>query len=309
MAPLAGLTVVEFPAIGPVPFAGQQLRGLGARVIRLVRPGGHDLGVHIPEEAHGLNDGKDPVAVDLKADPTTAHALVATADVVLEGFRPGVMERLGFGPEVLCTRHPKLIYGRVSGWPRHGPRALEAGHDITYLAATGVLAAIGPAERPVPPLNLIGDFGGAAMMLVRDVLAALVARGVTGQGAVVETSIYEATVALADPLARLQAAGLWSTQREDNLLDGGAPFYRCYRAACGTWLAVGAIERRFWQALLTVLDLTADVDATDQHTRSTWPATIARLDARFAEQPATHWLTLAAGTDACLERVRVGMVR
>ena len=252
--PLAGLRVVELHAIGPVPFAGMVLRQLGAEVTRVSPPQDPGLGVAMPPQFDLLNRHKKAVALDLKqtADREAMARLLETADVLLEGFRPGVLERLGLAPQVLLQSHPRLVIGRLSGWGDRGPFAARAGHDINYLALTGVLAAIGRNDHPMPPLNLVADFGGGAMHLLVGVLARLVRRGLEGsggsggsigRGGVVTTSIAAGTVGLTPMFYGLLAAGQWRLQRESNLLDGGAPFYRTYACAGDGFVAVGALEQ------------------------------------------------------------------
>lgn len=300
---LAGVRVVEFAAIGPVPFCGMVLADMGAEVIRIERPGAAELGIPVEPRFDHLNRGKRSVALDLKqpAAVEAVHRLLAGAQVLLEGFRPGTMERLGFGRAAVLASNPALVYGRISGWGESGPLAAVAGHDLNFLAASGALAAMGqPGEPPPVPLNLIGDFGGAAMHLACGILAALRVAERDGTGQVVATSIPAGAVALTPMLHGLQQAGLWSDRRADNVLDGGAPFYRCYATADGRAVAVGAIEAKFYRVLLTVLGLLDEVELERQMDRATWPDTAARLAARFVTAPMAHWTVLFAGTDACV---------
>lgn len=303
--PLAGITVVELHAIGPVPFAGQLLRRLGARVMRVSPPNDPGLGVSINRKFDALNQGKEALALDLKSDADLArlHEVLASADVLLEGFRPGVLERLRLAPDELAQRHPRLVVGRLSGWGTRGPWAARAGHDINYLAIAGILDAIGPAERPVPPLNLVADFGGGAMHLLVGVLARLVRRSATGQGGLVQTSILAGSVGLTGMFYGLMANGVWDLVREANLLDGGAPYYRCYRCADGRHVAVGAIEPKFYADLLRITDLAGEIKAADQNRRETWPATVASFERRFAERTRDEWAAVALTADACLTPV------
>ncbi|HVB28111.1 MAG TPA: CaiB/BaiF CoA-transferase family protein, partial [Mycobacteriales bacterium] len=242
--PLAGLRVVELAGLGPAPFAAMMLADLGAEVIRVDRPGT----TAVPSLQGGydvLARGRRSVIVDLK-DARVAQVvgdLAARSDVLLEGFRPGVAERLGIGPEVCLARNPRLVYGRMTGWGQDGPLAGTAGHDITYIAVTGALSAIGRAGGPPqPPVNLLGDFGGGGMFLVVGVLAALWERERSGRGQVVDAAIVDGTATLTAMLHGLRAAGLWRTERGTNLLDTGAPFYDVYETADGGWMAVGALE-------------------------------------------------------------------
>ncbi len=303
---LAGVRVVEFAAIGPVPFCGMVLADMGAEVIRVERPFPSGLGIPVPPPFDHLNRGKRSVVLDLKqADAVEAvHRLLLGAQVLLEGFRPGTMERLGLGPEAVLRANPALVYGRVTGWGAAGPLSAVAGHDLNFLAASGALAAMGrPGEPPPVPLNLIGDFGGAAMHLACGVLAALRVAERDGAGQVVATSIAAGAVALTPMLHGLQQAGLWSDERGGNVLDGGAPFYRCYATADGRAVAVGAIEAAFYRALLEGLGVLGEVEAERQMDRATWPATTALFAARFAAATRTHWAERFAGTDACVTPV------
>ncbi len=303
--PLAGLTVVELHAIGPVPFAGQLLRALGAGVTRVSPPVDPGLGLRLPPEFDLLNRGKRRLALDLKQGDGLAalHDELAAADVLLEGFRPGVLERLGLAPEALLARHPRLVVGRLSGWGRDGVLAERAGHDINYLALAGVLNAIGSADAPVPPLNLVADFGGGAMHLLVGVLAKLVQRSITQRGGIVETSILAGTVGLTPTFYGLMAGGLWSLARASNLLDGGPPFYRCYRCADGRFVAVGALEAKFYARLLAVTGLESEIDPREQYRRDCWPAAIERFSARFASRTRDEWAQAALAHDACLSPV------
>lgn len=304
--PLAGIAILEFPAIGPVPFCGMVLADMGAEVIRIDRVKPAELGIPLPARYALLNRGKHSIALDLKhpAGARIAHRLVAKSDALLEGFRPGVMERLGFGPEVCLLANPALVYGRMSGWGERGPFAAAAGHDINYLGLSGALAAMGEEGAPPPvPLNLIGDFGGGAMHLACGLLAALIAARAGGRGQVVRTSIAEASLALMPLFYGLRAAGRWSTERGQNLLDGGAPFYRCYATEDGRFVAVGAIEPRFYAALLESLGLSGTVEAGAQMDRASWPKTSALFAARFRERTRDEWMSVFAGTDACVSPV------
>lgn len=303
--PLAGLSVVELHAIGPVPFAGMLLARLGATVTRVSPPTDPGLGVASDPRFDVLNVGKRRLLLDLKTPAGLAalEAELAKADVLTEGFRPGVLERLGLAPAALRERHPRLVVGRLSGWGDRGPLAPFAGHDINYLALAGVLDSIGPAERPIPPMNLVADFGGGAMHLVVGILASLVRRGIDGQGGVVTTSIIAGTIGLAPMIYGMLAAGRWQPGRERNLLDGDAPFYRTYACADGRFVAVGALEPKFFRTLLDVLDLTDRVDAARQYDESTWPELRQLLAARFAERDRDQWARVAEATDACLSPV------
>ncbi len=298
--PLAGVVIVEFDAIGPVPFAAMMLGDMGAEIVRIVRPGrAHSASADGP----ALGRGRRTVELDLKTEAgrDEALALVANADALLEGTRPGVMERLGLGPVDCHAVNPALVYGRMTGWGQTGPLAQEAGHDINYLALTGALHAIGPAERPIPPLNLVGDYGGGAMMLALGVVAGVLSARSDGPGRVVDAAMTDGAALLSSLFYTLSAAGQWINRREANLLDGAAPFYRCYACADGKHVAVGAIEPQFFAALLTGLDV-ADWRAV-QHDRTRWPEMAAAFEAAFATRPRDAWADHFAGTDACVTPV------
>jgi alpha-methylacyl-CoA racemase len=296
--PLAGVRVVEVGGIGPVPFAGMMLADLGADVVRVDRPG-DDL-----TPTHGvLLRGRRSVVLDLKAPDgvTTLLALAAASDVLIEGFRPGVAERLGCGPEAVLARNPALVYGRMTGWGQDGPYAALAGHDITYLAVTGVLDAFPGADgRPVPPLNLLGDFGGGGMLLALGVVAALLNARATGQGQVVDAAIVEGVAAMTAMHHSMERSGLWPGARGANLFDGGAPFYRCYRTRDDRWVAVGAIEPLFWARLLDVVGLDLEVGQMD---RAAWPTVARQLQERFATRTLSQWVADFDGVDACVAPV------
>ena len=300
--PLSGLSVIELQAIGPVPFAGMLLRQLGATVTRVVAPIDPGLGVAIDPRFDLLNAGKGEQAIDLKSAEGRAalDAALAGTDVLIEGFRPGVLERLGLGPAELLARHRRLVIGRLSGWGDRGPLAPLAGHDINYLAIAGLLDCCGPAERPIPPMNLVADFGGGAMYLVTGVLARLGRRGIDGRGGLVDTSILAGTIGLSPLAYGLLAAGRWRLGREANLLDGQAPFYRTYACADGRFVAVGSLEPKFYRALLDLVGLSGTVDPATQYDESTWPA-LARLFAeRFARRSRDEWPNAPpAATPAC----------
>ncbi|HYY11950.1 MAG TPA: CaiB/BaiF CoA-transferase family protein [Kineosporiaceae bacterium] len=298
--PLAGLRVLEFAGLGPLPHAGMVLADLGAEVLRVDRPGAPPVAPPGP-----VDRGRRSAVLDLATPDGAAAALdlAAAADVLLEGYRPGVMERLGLGPDVCLARNPRLVYGRVTGWGQDGPLAPRAGHDLTYLALTGALAAIGPAEGdPLPPLNLVADYGGGSMFLLVGVLAALVERGVSGRGQVVDAAMLDGTTSLLALTYGLLGAGRWRLERGSNLLDGGNPCYATYRCADGRHVAVAALEERFWVELVRVLDL----DLTGLTSRSdpaTWPLLRDRLGTAFATRPRDAWAELFAPLDACVAPV------
>ena len=286
---LDGLRVVEIAGLGPTPYAAMWLADHGAQVIRIARPGApHVLGMR----RDLLDRGRDWVELDLKAPEglATARALIGGADALIEGMRPGVMERLGLGPGDF-PHNPRLVYGRMTGWGQAGPLAQSAGHDITYLAATGLLAGMGSADQPLPPMNLLGDFGGGAMMLVAGMLAALLSARVTGRGQVVDAAITDGVAHLGTMIWGMRAEGLWTDARQANLLDGAAPFYTTYRCRDGGWIAVGAIEAQFWAALLDRLGLDG-ANLPDCMEPAHWPALRARLAAVFATRDRDDWAAL-----------------
>jgi alpha-methylacyl-CoA racemase len=302
MSPLEGLRVVELAAIGPVPYAGMLLADLGAQVLRVDRADGRR-----PFAAwhRGLDRGRRAVALDLKHPDGIAALLgiVEDSDVLLEGFRPGVAERLGCGPDACRARNPALVYGRMTGWGQHGPLAQDPGHDINYLALSGALDAIGPAGGdPVVPLNLLGDFAGGALPLVVGVLAALVERARTGAGRVIDAAIADGTASLLTMLTAMDGAGLWGGGRGGNLLDGGAPFYTVYACADGRHIAVGALEERFYLEFVRGLGLDP-AQLPDRDDRREWPRLRRVFARRFAQAGRDAWARRFAGTQACVTPV------
>jgi alpha-methylacyl-CoA racemase len=299
--PLAGIRVFEIASIGPGPFAAMVLADLGADVIRIDRPGASGGGGSDPllrgRAATIVLDLKDPEAIEM------ALRIVERCDVLIEGSRPGVAERLGIGPETCAVRNPRLVYGRITGWGQSGPRSASAGHDIDYLAVAGALHPIGsPDVAPVPPLNLVADFGGGGMLLVVGVLAALLERGVSGRGQVVDAAMVDGTALLMAMHFGLLAGGLWSDTRGDNLLDGGAPFYRCYRTSDDRFVAVGALEPKFYAALLDGLGV-ADEALPDQYDRTGWGRLGERFTAVFSGRTRDEWAAMFARRDACVAPV------
>lgn len=303
--PLLGLRVLEMEAIGPVPWAGMMLSDMGADVVRFDRPEAPHMGMQRDERFQLTGRGKRSLSADLK---TTGGRdlvldLVGRADVLLEGLRPGVMERLGLGPVPCLARNPALIYGRMTGWGQHGPLAQTEGHDINYIATTGVLHAIGTASGPPTlPLNLVGDFGGGGMLLLVGVLAALHEARASGKGQVVDAAMVDGALALLAPILGQWQAGEWVDRRASNWLDGGAPFYGTYTTADGRHLAVGAIEPRFYAALLTGLGLASE-PLPSQHDKTAWPQMRERFAAIFRDRPLAHWLSVFEGTGACVSPV------
>ncbi|MFT3800487.1 MAG: CaiB/BaiF CoA-transferase family protein [Burkholderiaceae bacterium] len=303
--PLTGLRVVELHAIGPVPFAGQLLRRLGATIHRVSPPKDPGLGVGSKTEYDVLNAGKQVEMLDLKsADGMAAlDKLLATADVMLEGFRPGVLERLGLAPKTLLAKHPKLVIGRLSGWGLNGALADRAGHDINYLGLTGLLNAIGPAERPIPPLNVVADFGGGAMHLLVGVLSRLVQRSISGKGGTVETSILAGTVGLSPMFFGMLASGAWQIGREVNLLDGAPPFYRVYKTKDDKFVSAGAIEAKFYLEMIKLTGTQGQIDPAKQMARDTWTDTAATFQKAFLTKTRDEWGELAQQCDCCVAPV------
>jgi len=301
--PLQGVRFVEFAGIGPLPFAGMVLADLGAEGIRLEAP---TPGFFAGDPTRTpTNRGRASVALDLKRANGVAAALrlVAQADVVLEGFRPGVMERLGLGPEVCLAHNQRLVYGRMTGWGQDGPLAPRAGHDLTYLAVAGALRHFARAgQPPTPPLNLVADYGGGGMLLVSGVLAALVEAGRSGRGQVVDAAMVDGVAMLMATFHGLRAQGLWRDEPGTNLLDTGAPFYDVYAAADGGYVAVGALEPQFYAALLRGLGLDRE-ELPDQYDVSGWPALRARFASTFATGTRDEWAAVFEGTDACVAPV------
>ncbi len=303
--PLAGIRVLEFAGLGPGPFCGMLLADLGADVVRIDRRGRRGGLVGALGGTSLLDRGKRSIALDLKvpADLAVVRALVARSDVLLEGFRPGVMERLGLGPDEVLAAHPALVYGRMTGWGQTGPLSASAGHDIGYIALTGALGATGrPDERPAPPMNLLGDFGGGGVFLALGALAALISARTTGRGQVVDAAIVDGTAVLTTMIHGLLDGGAWTDRRGINLLDTGAPFYDVYRCADGQFLAVGALEEQFYAALLTGLQLDPRT-LPPRDDPALWPALRNRFTEVFATRTRAEWWTVFEGTDACVAPV------
>ena len=296
--PLNGVKVIELAGIGPGPFAGQLLADMGADVVVIDRPGGG-----MPKGVDGR--GKRSIVLDLK-NPEAVEALlklIATADVLIEGLRPGVTERMGVGPEACHAVNPRLVYGRMTGWGQTGPWSKMAGHDINYISMTGVLNAIGKdGQPPVPPLNMVGDFGGGSMFLVTGILAALIERGVTGKGTVVDAAIIDGTHSLMSFVHGMAGLGQWQTKREANLLDGAAPFYRCYATGDGKFMAVGCIEPQFFAAMMERLPIDRDAFG-GQHDMSKRAEQHRMLEVVFASKTRDEWGAIFALTDACVTPV------
>jgi alpha-methylacyl-CoA racemase len=297
--PLQGVSVVEFASIGPGPHAAMMLADLGASVLRVDRPGGNGWPNPVADR------GRDTVVLDLRTPEgrRSCLELTRTTDVVIEGLRPGVMERLGLGPAELCRRNPGLVYGRVTGWGQNGPLAHAAGHDINYLALTGALAAMGGEDEvPRPPLNLVGDFGGGSTFLVVGILAALLQRKASGRGRIVDAAIIDGVASLMTFFAGLLPSGAITLERAENPLAGEAPFYRCYRCADGRDISIGAIEPVFYEDLLRRIGAPQEL-LSRQRDPLHWTADSRRLAAIFATRSQSEWCGLLEGTDACFAPV------
>jgi alpha-methylacyl-CoA racemase len=297
--PLTGLKIVEFAGIGPGPFCGMLLSDLGADVVRIDRQGGRG---GAPSDI--TSRGRRSVALDLKS-PEAVEAclkLMEGADAVFEGFRPGVMERLGLGPDVALARNPKLVYGRMTGWGQTGPYAHAAGHDMNYIAITGALAAIGTEDKPVPPLNLVGDFGGGALYLAFGLLAGVIHARETGKGQVIDCAMSDGAASLMAMFYGFKASGMWQEGRRRNLLDGGAHFYDTYRCSDGKWISIGSIEPQFYALLLEKAGVN-DPDFQRQMDRAIWPELREKLAHVIAQKSQAEWCELMEGTDVCFAPV------
>lgn len=303
--PLAGLTVIEMAGLGPVPLAGLILAELGARVVRVERLAKAQAFLTLPPQYDLDRHGREVLRIDLKRPEGTALLLdlVGRTDILLEGFRPGVMERLGLGPDAALARNPGLVYGRMTGFGQDGPLADRAGHDLTYLALTGILSAIGPkGGKPVPPLNLAADYGGGTMFLIAGVLAALIEKGRSGKGQIVDAAMIDGASMLAAPFFGFLAAGIWREGRGSNLLDSGTPFYDTYECANGGFVAVACLEPQFFAEFCRLLPL-ADEFAAAQYDQSRWPAMREAITARIATRSRDEWAALFEATDACVAPV------
>lgn len=298
--PLKGVRVVEFAGIGPAPFACMLLADLGADIIRVERESAPDPA---PKDIHLR--GRPTLKLDLKSDAARVRclALCGKAEILIEGFRPGVMERLGLGPEAMLAANPALVYGRMTGWGQDGPLSQSAGHDLNYIALTGALDAIGTPERPVPPLNLVGDFGGGSLYLIMGVLAALTHARSTGEGQVVDAAIVDGASSLMGVFHWLSAEGLWSERRGETLLDGGAPFYDVYECSDGKFVSVAGLEPHFYAAMLEIMGLSDDPVLARRDDPAAWPAVKARLAEIFATKTRGEWTVLLEGSDACFAPV------
>ena len=308
--PLAGLRIIELAGIGPAPFAAMTLSDAGADVLRIDRPLSHgpatvDDRVVVGRARNLINRGRRSIVVDLK-DPAGVEftlRLVESANGLIEGFRPGVAERLGIGPEECRIRNPRMVYGRVTGWGREGPYASMAGHDINYISLSGTLSTIGPSSQPpVPPINLLGDFGGGGLMLAYGMTCALYESSLSGQGQVVDVSMVNGSAYLATYIHGMRELGLWNDERGSNVLDGGAPYYQIYETSDGRYVALGAIEDQFFAEFLECVGL-PDLKGTQVTDRATWKFVHEKLRAAFASRTRDEWETVFAGTDSCVTPV------
>ncbi|MCB0977259.1 MAG: CoA transferase [Acidimicrobiales bacterium] len=305
MGPLSGFRIIEFAGIGPGPFAAMLLADLGADIVRLDRSGNVMGGD--PDQPPGdiLNRGRRSVGVDLKNPDGVATVLdlVASADALVEGFRPGVMERLGLGPDVCLARNPRLVYGRMTGWGQDGPYAPTAGHDINYIALAGALEPLGRAgEQPTPPLNLVGDFGGGGMMLAFGVCAALLEASRSGQGQVIDVAMVDGAASLMTMTWSFRAMGIWNDERGTNMLDTGAHFYDTYETSDGKYISIGSIEPQFYAELLRLTGLEGE-ELPHQMDRTQWTAMKERLATVFRSKTRDEWCELMEGTDVCFAPV------
>lgn len=301
MGPLTGLKVVEMAGIGPGPFTAMMLSDMGAEVIRIDRSSQKGTG----HRANVLNRGRKSIALDLKNSKgvDAALRLIGQADVVIEGFRPGVMERLGLGPDVCLEQNPRLVYGRMTGWGQSGPLSQAAGHDINYISIGGALGAMGYADRPpAPPLNLVGDFGGGAMYLVTGILAALFERNQSGKGQVVDAAMTDGTANLLTPFYGLMAMGMWTTDRFSNRLDGGAYYYGSYECSDGKYISIGSLEPQFYALLLEKTGI-EDPEFKDQLDQASWPRKREKLIEIFKSKTQQQWCEIMEGTDVCFAPV------
>jgi alpha-methylacyl-CoA racemase len=293
--PLRGVRVIEFAGLGPGPFVAMMLSDMGADVVRIDRKGRQD-----PTRYNLDARGRQSIGLDLKnpRDVALCLALCDRAELLIEGNRPGVMERLGLGPDIALGRNPKLVYGRMTGWGQTGPYASMAGHDINYLAISGALHAIGTEAKPVPPLNLGADYGGGAMMLIAGLLAGLTHSRATGEGQVVDAAMSEGAAYLMSIFYGMHAKGVWADRRRSNVIDGGAPFYDTYECADGEWIAIGAIEPQFYAELLKRTGLENTL-ALNQMDIAAWPEMRAALTAVFISKTRQEWCEIMGGTDVC----------
>jgi alpha-methylacyl-CoA racemase len=305
MGPLSGYRIIEMAGIGPAPMCAMLLADMGADVLCIDRTADSGLGIPVNAKYDLLRRGRRSIALDLKRPEAvqTVLRLVDSADALIEGFRPGVMERLGLGPDACLTRNPRLVYGRMTGWGQEGPLAHASGHDINYIALAGVLHAIGrKGERPVPPLNLVGDFGGGALYLALGVVAAMLERQKSGRGQVVDAAMVDGAASLMTLMFGLHAAGRWVDRRGENLLDSGAPFYDVYETADRKFVGVGSLEPKFYRELLRLSGLENE-KLPAQHDASAWPAMKDRLATIFRTKTRDEWCRIMEGSEVCFAPV------
>jgi alpha-methylacyl-CoA racemase len=305
MGVLSGYKIIEFAGIGPAPMCAMLLSDMGADVLRIDRAEDANLGIPTDAKYSVLNRGRRSVAIDLKKKEGTEVALklIDQADALIEGFRPGVMERLGLGPDLCLTRNPRLVYGRMTGWGQDGPLAHAAGHDINYIALTGALHSIGrKGEAPVPPLNLVGDFGGGGVYLALGVVAALLETQKSGKGQVIDVAMVDGASSLMAAIYGLRAAGRWTDQRGENILDTGAHYYDVYETSDGKYVSVGSIEPKFYEELLKLSGLNHE-ELPRQNDRSAWPMLKDRVAAIFRTKTRDEWCRIMEGSDVCFAPV------
>jgi alpha-methylacyl-CoA racemase len=300
---LGGVTIVELAGIGPAPFAGMMLADHGARVIRVERPGVDRSGDFGGRDV--VNRNRETLTLDLKQPEAVARMLelVEEADAFIEGNRPGVIERLGLGPDVLLSRNPRLVIGRMTGWGQDGPKAHRAGHDINYVALSGALHSYGPKERPMAPVNVVADYGGGGMMLAFGVLAGILSARQTGKGQVIDCAMLDGAAILSAMTYALLSAGMWRDEREANILDGAAQYYNTYETADGKFVSIGAIEPQFYALLLERLGLAGDPAFADQGDQAAWPEAKARLAAIFRTRTRDEWCAIMEDSDVCFAPV------
>lgn len=300
---LDGITVIELAGIGPAPFAGMMLADHGARVIRIERPDNARFGDFGDKDV--LNRNREIVTLDLKQPAAVEQvlALVSEADALIEGNRPGVIERLGLGPDVLLARNPRLVIGRMTGWGQDGPKSQRAGHDINYIALSGALHTFGPAERPMAPVNIVGDYGGGGMFLAFGVLAGILSARTTGKGQVVDAAMIDGAAVLSAMTYTMFGTGMWLDERGVNVLDGAAPYYDTYETADGRFVSIGSIEPQFHAILLEKLGLAGDPAFAQDADRATWPRQKERLRAIFRSRTRDEWCAIMEDTDICFAPV------
>ena len=302
--PLNGVKIIEMAGVGPGPFCAMMLADAGADVITISRPNPGTLGNRRDPATDALARGRRHLTLDLKKPEAIAALLqlLDTAQVLIEGFRPGVMERLGLGPDVCLQRNPRLVYGRMTGWGQTGPLAQAAGHDINYISLAGALHAIGEESHPVPPLNLVGDFGGGAMMLAFGISSALYECQRSGKGQVIDAAMSDGAALLMAPFYAMFASGSWQDKRQANTLDGAAPYYGSYRCSDGKFISIAPLEPQFYALFLKLMDIDSEL-FRQRDERSSWPQIRADLTVRFASRSRDEWCSLLEGSDVCFAPV------